>query len=153
MAWCRQAASQYLSQCWPRFTSPCGVTRPQWVNTMHKILNFQTEKPLICCYYVVCMWRNWGQYLEQLLCIVLQISDIGFCISDKKQDVRVIPQIENVVWICKIWLTSNLVDGSSYYSEARFQLVRRNNGILTNFSLGDVYIFHVWYYDMLCARN
>ena len=31
MAWCRQAASHYLSQCWPRFMSPNGVTRPQWV--------------------------------------------------------------------------------------------------------------------------
>ena len=31
MAWCRQATSHYLSQCWPRFMSPYGVTRPQWV--------------------------------------------------------------------------------------------------------------------------
>ena len=34
MAWCRQATSHYLSQCWPRFMSPYGVTRPQWVNSM-----------------------------------------------------------------------------------------------------------------------
>ena len=33
MAWCRQATSHYLSQCWPRFLSPYGVTRPQWVNS------------------------------------------------------------------------------------------------------------------------
>ena len=33
MAWCRQATSHYLSQCWPRSQSPYGVTRPQWVNT------------------------------------------------------------------------------------------------------------------------
>ena len=32
MAWCRQAASHYLSQCWPRSLSPNGLTRPQWVN-------------------------------------------------------------------------------------------------------------------------
>ena len=32
MAWCRQATSHYLGQCWPRFLSPYGVTRPQWVN-------------------------------------------------------------------------------------------------------------------------
>ena len=31
MAWCRQATSHYLSQCWPRYLSPYGVTRPQWV--------------------------------------------------------------------------------------------------------------------------
>ena len=31
MAWCRQATSHYLSQCWPRSLSPYGVTRPQRV--------------------------------------------------------------------------------------------------------------------------
>ena len=31
MAWCRQATSHYLSQCWPRSQLPNGVTRPQWV--------------------------------------------------------------------------------------------------------------------------
>ena len=31
MAWCRQATSHHLSQCWPRSMSPNGVTRPQWV--------------------------------------------------------------------------------------------------------------------------
>ena len=32
MAWCHQAASQYLSQCWLSSLSPYGVARPQWVN-------------------------------------------------------------------------------------------------------------------------
>ena len=31
MAWCRQATSHYLSQCWPRSLSPYGITRPEWV--------------------------------------------------------------------------------------------------------------------------
>ena len=31
MAWCHQATSHYLSQCWPRSMSPNGVIRPQWV--------------------------------------------------------------------------------------------------------------------------
>ena len=34
MAWCCQATSHYLSQCWPRSMSPYGVTRPQWVNSL-----------------------------------------------------------------------------------------------------------------------
>ena len=33
MAWCRQATSHYLNQCWPRSLPPNGVTRPQWVKT------------------------------------------------------------------------------------------------------------------------
>ena len=32
MAWCRQATSHYLSQCWPRSMLPYGITRPPWVN-------------------------------------------------------------------------------------------------------------------------
>ena len=35
-AWCRQATSHYLSQCWPRSLLPYGVTRPQWVKCHSK---------------------------------------------------------------------------------------------------------------------
>ena len=34
MAWCRQATSHYLGQCWPRSMSSYGVTRPQWVKCL-----------------------------------------------------------------------------------------------------------------------
>ena len=34
MAWCRQATSHYLSQCWLSSFSPYGIARPQWVNVM-----------------------------------------------------------------------------------------------------------------------
>ena len=40
MAWCRQATSHYLNQCWPRSMSPYGVTRPQWVNYWHHIVTY-----------------------------------------------------------------------------------------------------------------
>ena len=39
MAWCRQATSHYLSQCWPRSMSLYGISRPQWVNI--KIPSYQ----------------------------------------------------------------------------------------------------------------
>ena len=32
MAWCCQATSQYLSQCWHGSLTPYGIIRPQWVN-------------------------------------------------------------------------------------------------------------------------
>ena len=32
IAWCHQATIHCLSQCWPRSLSPCGNTRPQWIN-------------------------------------------------------------------------------------------------------------------------
>ena len=34
MAWCHQATSHYLIQCWPKYLPPYGVTRPQWVNSL-----------------------------------------------------------------------------------------------------------------------
>ena len=34
MAWCRQAPSHYLNQCWPRSLLPYGITRLQWVNSI-----------------------------------------------------------------------------------------------------------------------
>ena len=37
MAWCRQATSHCLSQCWPRSLLLYGVTRPQWVNMISYI--------------------------------------------------------------------------------------------------------------------
>ena len=35
-AWCRQATSRYLNQCWHRSLSSYGVTRPQLVNDLYR---------------------------------------------------------------------------------------------------------------------
>ena len=37
MAWCCQATSHYLNQCWPRSLPPYGITRPQWVKCMDDV--------------------------------------------------------------------------------------------------------------------
>ena len=39
MAWCHQATSHYLNQCWTRSMSPYGVTRPQWVKVAKSTWN------------------------------------------------------------------------------------------------------------------
>ena len=46
MAWCRQATSHYLSQCWPRSVSPYGIIRPQWVNPCHDFILGNTKRYL-----------------------------------------------------------------------------------------------------------
>ena len=43
MAWCRQATSHYLSQCWPRSVSPYGVTRSQWVKIEFAFITYQAK--------------------------------------------------------------------------------------------------------------
>ena len=46
MAWCHQATSHYLSQCWRRFMSPNGVTRPQWV----KFVSIRNKQKYWCAF-------------------------------------------------------------------------------------------------------
>ena len=49
MAWCHQAASHYLNQCWPRSQTPYGATRPQWVNWLAFPEYWQDLAWLTCC--------------------------------------------------------------------------------------------------------
>ena len=44
MAWCHQAPSHYLSQCWPKSLMPCGITGPQWVNPCHAEFDMRNIK-------------------------------------------------------------------------------------------------------------
>ena len=37
MAWCHEATSPYLRQCWPRSLSPYGVTIPRWVKSRYNM--------------------------------------------------------------------------------------------------------------------
>ena len=50
MAWCRQATSHYLTQCWPTSPtsmSPNGVTRPQWVNCHWALSRWEVKSTVI----------------------------------------------------------------------------------------------------------
>ena len=64
MAWCRQATSHYLSQCWPRSMSPNGITRPQWVNNADMSLPCEMSIPYVSpqSWWCRCCWRTptWG---------------------------------------------------------------------------------------------
>ena len=56
MAWCHQATSHYLSQCWLSSLSPYGVARPQCVNTLRPRPNgchFANIFKLIFLYIIV----------------------------------------------------------------------------------------------------
>ena len=48
MAWCRQATSHCLSQCWISSLSPYGVTRPQWINSLSPRRCVNNLKSAIC---------------------------------------------------------------------------------------------------------
>ena len=53
MAWCRQAASHYMSPYWPRSMSPYGITKPQWVNAYHSDpLSSIFSRVMFPCFFV-----------------------------------------------------------------------------------------------------
>ena len=64
MAWCRQATSHYLSQCWPRSMLPNGVTRPQWVNSSPPAQNGRHFSD----YFFICLFMN------EKFCILISIA-------------------------------------------------------------------------------
>ena len=55
MAWCPQATSHYLNQCWPRPPTPYGVTGPQWVNHGEHRLHFSLFGFKRGCQLKICM--------------------------------------------------------------------------------------------------
>ena len=71
MAWCRQATSHYLSQCWLSSMLPYGVARPQWVipSAVFKIFN-KTNPPI----------RDGDFFKEKLLTcfVVFTIKEISW---------------------------------------------------------------------------
>ena len=61
MAWCRQATSHYLSQCWPRSLSSNGITRPQWVKwIVQSLLIFS----FVFCADTSCFNFDWNSGFE-----------------------------------------------------------------------------------------
>ena len=88
IAWCRQATSHYLSQCWPRFMSPYGVTRPQWVkmcDSEHRLYRGMPQntcdgksrlvQEMAWCRHVY--WHTSDQQWVSLFLVVLQLSLIN----------------------------------------------------------------------------
>ena len=56
MAWCRQATSHYLSQCWLSPLSLYGIARPRWVNKNFNIMpNLSIMETTVAC---VNIWQR-----------------------------------------------------------------------------------------------
>ena len=56
LAWCLQAASHYLNQCWSRVMSPDGVAGPKCVNDWYSICKLLIFWCFICHF----SWREGG---------------------------------------------------------------------------------------------
>ena len=98
MAWCRQATSHYLNQCWPRYLSSYGVTRPQWVNSLapgggechHMIsLGLNELKP-----------EHNGCCTADILNCIFLTDQFGFLILKCGSLLRLIPKDDKNIPIC-----------------------------------------------------
>ena len=70
MAWCRQATSHYLNQCWPRSMSPNGVTRPQWVNSLWLSATWSVSSLFLV---MACCLTAPSRYLNQCWLLISEI--------------------------------------------------------------------------------
>ena len=84
MAWCRQAAGHYLSQCWPSSMSPYGVTGPQCVN-------IASEKRSACVFFLECIhnfvppkWSRLHVHSAYLLTVASIVAFSAFVCLDIK---------------------------------------------------------------------
>ena len=65
MAWCRQATSHYLSQCWPSSLLPYGVSRPQCVSFDDAIWRHKSGSTLAQHQWV--MWHLHALISQEIL--------------------------------------------------------------------------------------
>ena len=87
MAWCHQAMSHYMSQCWPKSIFPDGITRPQWVNQwqlqlyIHVYISCYSQHnvPVLRCgfHYIMIQQSQWSIqniYMYLYTNIFIQVS-------------------------------------------------------------------------------
>ena len=108
MAWCRQATSHYLSQCWSRSMSPNDVARPQWVNSLWSRELIWRHR----CWLTLAQVKAWCQmapshYLNHYWLIISQVRSND---SHPKAILQVIPQpsIIKLAWKLLLKFHSNL---------------------------------------------
>ena len=102
MAWCHQATSHYLSQCWPRSISPYGISRPQWVNIPIYEWSTQPGDFSVSMYYFFYthFWyhsgsqphsfdRNISHTICNLFCFAVVVSSVSFSVMNLPISFRV----------------------------------------------------------------
>ena len=104
MAWCRKATSHYLNQCWPRYLSPCGITKPQWVNSFwrsdaiwgHRSGSILAQVMAFAWWHQAIIWTSVGFSLVKFCGIQLtensqRVPKLLFCLSRKIMISRLLP--------------------------------------------------------------
>ena len=88
MAWCWQATSHYLSQCWPRSLLPYGVTRPEWVKNYNNIIQTKQITTKLCTYVVGSILYK-GAYFPDIL-VTSDLFPAALCVWSFSQQSQII---------------------------------------------------------------
>ena len=91
MAWCRQAASHYLSQCCPRSLSPYGVTRPQWVNATSCFVGMYFDNPEITP--AAMGTHRFDGNDQEVRMIAIHYSSVGQCMASDDDFILLSPTL------------------------------------------------------------
>ena len=108
MAWCHQATSHYLNQCWSSSKTPYGITRPQGVNTTNQYLI-----PLQSTFKPVPWWWILMRFLSTPLALcVAKLHGRFRCITfSQLKSVDINSQSSTVVWVvCNSCWISQMID-------------------------------------------
>ena len=98
MAWCRQATSHYLNQCWPRSLLPYGITWPQWVKLTNEHDTQDCTKRQYTynkCPIAHLSWASYGVYIVSVL------GQNGYHYTYIIFWCTCFPQVR--CWLCVIW--------------------------------------------------
>ena len=111
MAWCRQAISHYLSQCWIRSVLPYGVTRPQWVNHYQAQENMTNHHHvyffLRCIAYFCIYWWDYSLNVLSIFgCFHIEMFSITFWLIPFSIGISIIFMCQwfILIAICLGWL-------------------------------------------------
>ena len=114
MAWCRQATSHYLNQCWPRSLSPYGIIRPQWVKSKQQHSSMWHIAILTQCSHETDTSKmnhmtkvsffhlskiSWAHNLSYVASIKLQLVNKHFCTGNIASETQAICRNINHVFV------------------------------------------------------
>ena len=95
MAWCRQATSHYLNQCWPGSMPTYSVTRPQWVKPcmLPSILNPKVIMLNLFDVWYLILLSKYGTIYSIILLISWRPHSLNIFLKDAFEQSELMPAL------------------------------------------------------------
>ena len=114
MAWCHQATSHYLSQCWPRLLSSYDVTRPQWVKLLNKqpwcpILAMMVRCPCNVMFRIrmsPVQWQSITKITQKQSQSIVNYTSVNVIFNWNSDERKIL--IGKCIWVCHLALAARI---------------------------------------------